>query len=66
MSDSGSGFSDDEDDHAGEGGGAMMSLFASYYGIQDSSNAANKSAAELIDSAYFDPSKYVQVQAIFP
>lgn len=54
---------DDEDD--GESGGtAMMSIFASYYGIEDKATA-NKSAAEMIDSPQFDPGRYVEVQTFF-
>jgi hypothetical protein len=42
-------------------GTAMMSMFASYYGIEGSSEKQNKSAAELINTVDFDSSRFVEV-----
>ena len=58
---------DREDDDEGEReGGTMLSLLASYYGIQDgnqvpSAKGQNVSHAELIDTAHFDANKYFRV-----
>ena len=46
------------------GGGAMMSIFASYYGIEDSVQS-RKSPGDLIDSAHFDPNAFVKVLRTF-
>lgn len=52
---------DDEDGNNGGGSNVMMSLFASYYGIDDpGSNVHNKTAAELIDTAHFNSEEYVR------
>lgn len=40
--------------------GAMMSMFASYYGIEDSVQSS-KSPGDLIDSAHFDCNAFVKV-----
>jgi hypothetical protein len=45
-------------DRSSDGGAAMMSMFAAYYGIDE--DAQNKSQAELIDTAHFDSRKYVE------
>lgn len=41
-------------------GGAMMSIFASYYGIEDDVQS-KRSPGDLIDSAHFDPNAFVKV-----
>ena len=51
--------SDDQEDGT-QGASAMMSIFASYYGIEDNS-FEEKSPAELIDSARFNADAYVRV-----
>ena len=53
----------DEQDTAVEGGNAMMSMFASYYGIEDSTSTVR--ARGDIDSALFDPNAFVKVSATF-
>lgn len=50
----------DNDDDVGSSSAAMMSLFASYYGIEDVSATKGKTAAELIDTAHFDADEYVR------
>ena len=53
-------FDDDQESNSG-GSNVMMSLFASYYGIDDpGSNVHNKTAAELIDTAHFNSEEYVR------
>ena len=44
-------------------GGAMMSIFASYYGIEESVQS-RKSPGDLIDSAHFDSNAFVKVLSI--
>lgn len=51
--------STDEADDASSSS-VMMSLFASYYGIDDVAENRNKSNAELIDTIHFDPDEYVR------
>jgi hypothetical protein len=66
MSEGGAGssvFNDDNDDPNNTGGSAMMSLFASYYGIEETSDQ-DKSPLELIDSARFNTDAYVKVTAV--
>ena len=41
-------------------GGAMMSIFASYYGIEDDVQS-KRSPGDLIDSAHFDSNAFVKV-----
>jgi hypothetical protein len=56
----------EEDDVQSEVGdpGAMMSLFASYYGIDSSSQSQNaRTPGDLIDSACFDPDAFVKVNS---
>jgi hypothetical protein len=48
-----------ENDTTADGGGAMMSIFASYYGIEDDNS--RRSPGDLIDSAHFDPNAFVKV-----
>ena len=53
--------SGDENDTEGtQDGGAMMSIFASYYGIEDEVQS-KKSPGDLIDSAHFDSNAFVKV-----
>jgi hypothetical protein len=57
-------YSDDNDvenDAVADGnGGAMMSIFASYYGIEDDVKS-KRPPGDLIDSAHFDSNAYVKV-----
>ena len=57
-------YSDDNDvenDALSDGnGGAMMSIFASYYGIEDDVKS-RRPPGDLIDSAHFDSNAYVKV-----
>jgi GTP-sensing pleiotropic transcriptional regulator CodY len=50
----------ENEEDVGSSSAAMMSLFASYYGIEDVSATKGKTAAELIDTAHFDPDEYVR------
>lgn len=64
MNDSYNGTYSDENDvenDASDGnGGAMMSIFASYYGIEDDVKS-RRPPGDLIDSAHFDSNAYVKV-----
>lgn len=53
----------DTENTADSAGGAMMSIFASYYGIEDSVQSS-KSPGDLIDSAHFDCNAFVKVTTI--
>ena len=53
----------DNENTADSAGGAMMSIFASYYGIEDSVQSS-KSPGDLIDSAHFDCNAFVKVITI--
>jgi hypothetical protein len=65
MADFSNRFSSDENendidnDTPKEGGGAMMSIFASYYGIEADLHS-NRSPSDLIDSAHFDSNAFVK------
>ena len=51
----------DEDDHEEDASGnAMMSIFASYYGIEETEQT-KRPPADLIDSAHFDSNAFVKV-----
>ena len=55
----------DDDDHENDdgedaSGNAMMSIFASYYGIEETTQA-KRPPADLIDSAHFDSNAFVKV-----
>ena len=53
----------DNENTVDSAGGAMMSIFASYYGIEDSVQSS-KSPGDLIDSAHFDCNAFVKVTTI--
>lgn len=57
-------YSDDNDvendAQSDSNGGAMMSIFASYYGIEDDVKS-RRPPGDLIDSAHFDSNAYVKV-----
>jgi hypothetical protein len=54
---------DDESETSEKDPGAMMSLFASYYGIDNMASSPNgRSSGDLIDSACFDPDSFVKAR----
>ena len=50
----------ENDDAEDDSGNAMMSIFASYYGIEETAQA-KRPPADLIDSAHFDSNAFVKV-----
>ena len=54
-------YSDNDTASQDDTGNTMMSIFASYYGIEDDNNKSKLN----IDSPQFDAKDYVQVRTIF-
>jgi hypothetical protein len=54
---------DNESEASEKDPGAMMSLFASYYGIDNMASPNGRSSGDLIDSACFDPDSFVKACA---
>lgn len=52
--------SDDDDEHEGSDGHPMMSIFASYYGIEEEQVQDNRPKGT-IDDAGFQPEQYAKV-----
>jgi hypothetical protein len=59
------GHSDDDDDDDGDDGHPMMSIFASYYGIEDPSAQVDDGPKGTIDDAGFQPDKFVRVRDVY-